>query len=153
MESKKYRFNEMTAMQLSQALRGALREPSPLKLTVAKCAKVMENAVSHYLEAKDAVMEKIAVKKEDGTFALREGKEGPPEIITDFKLSISDEEAIKEFEQISDSEIEVTLPTISAETEVMLGGKVVTLEKFLDMDPTASGNLAYVYLVLTENGQ
>lgn len=152
MENRKYKFNESTAMQLSHALRGALREQSPLKLTVVKAARIMEGVNNHYLEAKDTVMRKIVVVDENGPVLRGDKKEGP-EFITDFVLNVSDEVATKEFESISDSEIEVELPSITAETEVMLGGEKVTLEKFLDMDVSVSGNLAYVYLILTGDGQ
>ena len=146
----KHKFNELEALQLGQALRGALREQSPLKLTITRCAKEMEKVLQGYSDRKQKLMEEIVVKDTEGNMVPVEGLEKEPTTITDYQLSVGEEEAIKAFKQISEEEVEVELPDISGEAKVLIEGEKVTLEEFLDMDPDASGNLAYVYLTLTE---
>lgn len=150
MSSKTYKFNELEALQLGQALRGALREQSPLKLTITRCAKKMEAILGTFSEKKQALMEEIVVKDAEGAMVSVEGLEDEPAVITDYQLSIPEEEAVKRFKEISEEKVTVELPVISGEAKVLIDGEKYTLEEFLDMDPEASGNLAYVYLTLTD---
>ena len=149
MSSKTYKFNELEALQLGQALRASLREQSPLKLTITRCAKKMEELLKAFSERKQELMETIVVKNENGEMVPIEGLEGEPITITDYVLSVTEEEAVEAFKNISEEEVEVVLPEISGEAKVLIEGEKLTLEEFLDMDPDASGSLAYVYLTLT----
>ncbi len=148
--SKIYEFNELDALQLGQALRAALREKSPLKLTITRCAKKMEEVLNTFGERKNELMEGIVVKDGDGNMVPIEGLEGDPASVTDYQLSIPQEEAVKQFKEISEGKIEVQLPEISGDFKVLVGGEKITLEEYLDINPDASGSLAYIYTILTE---
>jgi len=144
MSNKTYKFNELEALQLGQALRGALREQSPLKLTISRCAKKMEEVLGGFSDKKQLLMESIVVKDEAGAMVAIDGLEGEPQSITDYQLSVTEEEAVLAFKNISEKEVEVELPEISGDAKVLIKGEKYTLEQFLDMDPDASGSLAYV---------
>lgn len=150
MSNKTYKFNELEALQLGQALRGALREQSPLKLTISRCAKKMEEVLGGFSDKKQLLMESIVVKDEAGAMVAIDGLEGEPQSITDYQLSVTEEEAVLAFKNISEKEVEVELPEISGDAKVLIKGEKYTLEQFLDMDPDASGSLAYVYLTLVD---
>ena len=148
--SKTYEFNELEALQLGQAIQGALREQSPLKLTISRCAKALESFIGQYSEKKQLLMETIVVKDKDGEFCSIEGLEGDPVTITDYQLSVSETGAVDAFRAISEDKLSIELPIISGEAKVLVGDEKITLEEFLDMDPDASGSLAYVYLTLAD---
>jgi len=150
MSDKTYEFDELAALQLGQALRAALREQSPLKLTITRCTKKIEAVLGEFSEKKQALMESIVVKDAEGNMVVVEGLEAEPTTITDYQLSVPEEEAIKAFKTISEEKVEVVLPEISGDAKVLIDGEKYTLEQFLDMDPEASGSLAYIYLTLTE---
>lgn len=150
MSDKTYEFDELAALQLGQALRAALREQSPLKLTITRCTKKIEAVLGEFSEKKQALMESIVVKDAEGNMVVVEGLEAEPTTITDYQLSVPEEEAIKAFKTISEEKVKVVLPEISGDAKVLIDGEKYTLEQFLDMDPEASGSLAYIYLTLTE---
>ena len=100
--SKTYEFNELEALQLGQAIQGALREQSPLKLTISRCAKALESFIGQYSEKKQLLMETIVVKDENGGLCSIAGLEGDPVTITDYQLSVSEAEAVDAFRAISE---------------------------------------------------
>lgn len=150
MSNKTYKFNEIESLQLGQALQAALREQSPLKLTITRCTKKIEAVLGGFSERKQVFMESIVIKDTEGNMVTVEGLEGEPTKITDYQLSVPEEEAIEAFKTISEEKVEVVLPEISGDAKVLIDGEKFTLEQFLDMDPEASGSLAYIYLTLTE---
>lgn len=148
--TKDFSFNELEAMQLGQAIQNALREKCPLKLTVTRCAQTLEGILKEFSDEKQQLMEKYVVKNEEGEMQTIEGLETPPQSIADFQLNVPAEEAIKAFDEVSERKIDVKLPVISGEAKVLLGSDIVTLEEYLDINPDASGSLAFIYLKLTE---
>ena len=148
--TKKHAFNELEAMQLGQAVKAALREKSPLKLTISRCAKAMEKALKQYSDKKNLVLEEIVVKDEDGNMMPIEGLEREPMNVTEYQLSIPEKDAIERFQSISDEEVEVELPVINGSAVVLMNGEKVSLDDYLDMNPDASGSMAYIYLTLCD---
>ena len=146
--TKQHLLDETEAMQLGQAIQNALREKCPLKLTVTRCAKELEDTLKLFSERKELLMSKYVITDEGGEMQTIKGLEGPPQRVTDFQLNTDEETVLKEFEEAGKEKIEVTLPTIQGGAKVLLNGDIITLEEYLDINPEASGSLAFIYLKL-----